>query len=64
MVAEVLEAFKNRVEELRIVPGTGGIFEVTDLARGAAVFSKAEAGRFPDEGEVVRLLGGPPAEAH
>ena len=59
MVAEVLDAFKNQVEELRIVPGTGGIFEVTDLTSGRSVFSKARENRFPEEGEVLRRLGAP-----
>jgi selT/selW/selH-like putative selenoprotein len=38
------------------VPGATGQFDV--IADGALVFSKAETGRFPEEGEVLRLLPG------
>lgn len=57
MVAEVLDAFQNKVEELRLVPSSGGVFEVTDLGRGEAIFSKGKEGRFPEEGEVARRMG-------
>jgi selT/selW/selH-like putative selenoprotein len=55
-VAEILGHFKNRVEELRLVPSSGGVFELTDLDGGRTVFSKAAEQRFPDEGELVRRL--------
>lgn len=57
MVAEVLGAFKNDVEELRVVPSSGGVFELTDLGRGEAIFSKDKEGRFPEEGEVAQRMG-------
>jgi hypothetical protein len=38
------------------VPGGTGQFDV--LADGDLVFSKAVAGRFPEEDEVLRLLPG------
>jgi predicted Rdx family selenoprotein len=56
-VAEVLDRLKNQVEELRIVPSSGGVFELTDLDSGRALFSKAVEGRFPEEGELLRRLG-------
>jgi selenoprotein W-related protein len=37
-----------------LVEGGGGIFDVA--VDGGVVFSKAEAGRFPEEGEVVALI--------
>lgn len=63
MVAEVLDAFKNQVDELRVIPATGGVFEVTNLDSGESVFSKAKEDRFPEEGEVVRRMGATPKEA-
>lgn len=36
-------------------PGGNGQFDV--LADGDLVFSKRAAGRFPEDGEIVRLLG-------
>jgi selT/selW/selH-like putative selenoprotein len=38
----------------KLVKGSGGIFDVT--VDGVLVFSKFEVGRFPDPGEVVRLI--------
>jgi selT/selW/selH-like putative selenoprotein len=40
--------------EATATPGGRGQFDV--LADGALVFSKQQRGRFPEEGEVVRLL--------
>jgi hypothetical protein len=36
------------------IPGAGGQFDV--LADGELVFSKHEADRFPEEGEIIRAL--------
>ena len=57
MVAEVLDAYKDKVEELRVVPSSGGVFEVTNLDSGESIFSKVKEGRFPEEGEVARRMG-------
>jgi selT/selW/selH-like putative selenoprotein len=59
VVAEVLGAFKNEVQELRVIPSSGGVFEVTDLDKGTTVFSKMREGRFPEEGEVAQRMGAP-----
>ena len=40
--------------EANLIPGSGGIFEVT--VDGRVVFNKAETDRFPGPGEVVGLL--------
>lgn len=40
--------------EATVTPGGRGQFDV--LADGALVFSKQQRGRFPEEGEIVRLL--------
>ncbi len=39
-----------------LIAGGGGVFDV--VVDGRLVFSKHETGRFPDAGEVTRLLGG------
>lgn len=41
--------------ESELVASHGGVFEVS--VDGKAVFSKKAQGRFPDDGEVVRLIG-------
>jgi selT/selW/selH-like putative selenoprotein len=46
---------KDRVDaEVELRPGKVGQFDV--VAEGKLVFSKAEAGRFPDPDEVLRAL--------
>jgi len=40
--------------EAKLIKGSNGIFDV--VVDGSKVFSKYETGRFPDPGEVVRLL--------
>ncbi|MDA8163778.1 MAG: Rdx family protein [Desulfobacteraceae bacterium] len=49
--AELREKFGA---DVTLVPGTGGVLEVT--ADGREVFSKAKMGRFPEPGEIEALL--------
>lgn len=54
MATEVLERFENKVHSLTLRPGLGGVFEIRLGDR--KVFSKKDAGDFPEPGAVVRLL--------
>jgi selenoprotein W-related protein len=45
------EAFATEVE---LVPGDGGIFDIA--VDGKKIFSKAAMGRFPEDGEIARLI--------
>jgi len=40
--------------EIVLIPSTGGVFEIA--VNGKVVFSKKEKKRFPEEGEIVKLL--------
>jgi selenoprotein W-related protein len=40
--------------EAKLIPGGGGVFEVT--VDGRLVFSKKAAGRFPDPSEILGLV--------
>jgi selenoprotein W-related protein len=51
---EILKAKKNEITALRIIPSSGGVFEVT--AGGRIIFSKKQLGRHPEPGEVVSAL--------
>jgi selenoprotein W-related protein len=42
--------------EVELLASSGGVFEV--VADGKLVFSKKDLKRFPEEGEIVHLLGG------
>jgi len=50
---ELVNRFAAQVE---LIAGSGGVFEV--VIDGQKIFSKAAIGRFPDDGEIVRLIEG------
>lgn len=54
MAEEILKAKKNEVKSLRLVPSSGGVFEVK--AGGRTIFSKKQTGRHAEPGEVVKAL--------
>jgi selenoprotein W-related protein len=51
---EILKAKTNQISSLRLVPSSGGVFEVT--AAGRTIFSKKATGRRPEPGEVLSAL--------
>lgn len=51
----LLDKYELQVSEIALVPSSGGRFEV--WVDGELVFSKLERGRFPEEGELVELVG-------
>ena len=54
MAQELLSTFDTELEELTLKPGTGGIFEV--YANGKQLWSRKEAGRFPEITELKQLV--------
>jgi selenoprotein W-related protein len=54
MAQELLTTFDQEIVELRLRPGTGGIFEVR--ANGELVWSRKEMGGFPDIKELKQLV--------
>ncbi len=55
MAEEILKAKKNEIPAVRIIPSSGGVFEVK--AGDRTLFSKKETGRHPEPGEVLTALG-------
>ncbi len=51
---ELLTTFEAELGEVALVPGTGGIFEVR--VDGASLWSRTEAGRFPELKELKQLV--------
>jgi selenoprotein W-related protein len=51
LAAEIKKSFGV---ESKLIGSSGGVFEVE--ADGKKVFSKESLGRFPEDGEVVKLL--------
>jgi len=54
LAAELKQALPGQVKDVKLIPSGGGVFEIR---RGDdLVFSKRKLGRFPEDGEVKRLL--------
>lgn len=54
MAQELLTTFDQEIAELSLRPGTGGVFEVR--VNGKLVWSRKEAGRFPEITELKQLV--------
>lgn len=54
MAQELLSTFGTDLQEVALVPGTGGIFEVH--LNEKLLFSRKQAGRFPESKELKQLL--------
>lgn len=50
----ILKEHKNSIAELKIIPSSGGVFEV--ILNEELLFSKKELGRFPNENEVEEIV--------
>jgi selenoprotein W-related protein len=47
---------KQRIGALRLIPSTGGVFEVT--LDGEKVYSKRETGQFPEPAAILQDIRG------
>lgn len=54
MAEEILKAKGEGVGGLRLIPSSGGVFEV--IVNGKHIFSKKELGRHAEPGEVLSAL--------
>jgi selenoprotein W-related protein len=54
MAQELLTTFEAEIGEVALRPGTGGVFEIRVGAE--LVWSRADAGRFPDIKELKQLI--------
>lgn len=54
MAQEILNTFEDEVDELSLLPGTGGIFEIT--VNGQLIWSRKEMGGFPEIAELKKLV--------
>ncbi len=54
LAQELLTTFEKELGEVALVPGSGGIFEVT--LDGETLATNRETKRMPEAGEVKRLL--------
>lgn len=56
MTSRLLGHYKQKIRSLRLIPASGGCFELT--VNGELVYSKLKTGKFPDEQWVVDTVGG------
>jgi len=54
MAQEILTTFETEMGEVALVPGTGGVFDVR--LNGELIYSRKEAGRFPESKELKQLI--------
>lgn len=54
LAQELLSTFGNDLGEVALQPGSGGILEIR--LDGRLIFSRAEAGRFPEAKEIKQLV--------
>lgn len=54
MITQLLKEFEESIEELALVPSSGGVFEIE--VDGEVVHSKQSTGAFPEYEDVAGLL--------
>jgi selenoprotein W-related protein len=54
LASELLKSFEPEIEAITLIPSDGGRFEVS--VNGKLVYSKLQAGRHAEPGEVVGLV--------
>ena len=54
MAQEILSTFESEVDELSLLPGTGGIFEI--IANDQLIWSRKDMDRFPDITELKQRV--------
>lgn len=55
MTAKLLGVYKQKIEDLKLIPAGGGCFELT--VDGDLLYSKLKTGRFPDEQSIIEAVG-------
>lgn len=51
----MLTAYKQQIQDLKLIPSKGGCFKFS--ADGDLIYSKLEAGKFPDERAMIDAVG-------
>lgn len=54
MSQELLSSFCEEISSLKLIPGTGGVFEI--YAAGELIWERKRDGGFPDIGELKRRI--------
>ncbi len=54
LASEILGKYGTDVKQLLLIPSGGGVFEI--IKDNELIFSKKQLDRFPEDGEIFRLL--------
>jgi len=55
LTTKLLTEYKQRIQDLKLIPGGGGCFELK--VNGELIYSKLKTGQFPDENTMVAEVG-------
>ncbi|MBI84216.1 MAG: hypothetical protein CMJ81_13525 [Planctomycetaceae bacterium] len=55
LTTNLLDTYRQKITGLELVPDSGGCFEIS--LDGDLVYSKLKTGEFPDEAQIVSLVG-------
>jgi selenoprotein W-related protein len=55
LTEKLLKEYKQKIAELKLIPGSGGCFELT--VDGKLIYSKLKTGKFPDEEAILAAVG-------
>ena len=55
MTSKLLSAYKQKIQDLKLIPSGGGCFELS--ANKELIYSKLKTGKFPDEQWVLDQVG-------
>jgi selenoprotein W-related protein len=55
LTAKLLTTYKQKIRDLKLIPGSGGCFELS--VNGELLYSKLATGKFPDENAMVDVVG-------
>jgi selenoprotein W-related protein len=55
LTTKLLTQYKQKIEELRLIPADGGCFELS--VNGDLIYSKLKTGQFPNEQSIVDTVG-------
>jgi selenoprotein W-related protein len=55
LTTKLLNTYKQKIKDLKLIPGSGGCFELT--VNGETLYSKLKTGQFPDEQWAIEAVG-------
>ncbi|QVL29965.1 Rdx family protein [Telmatocola sphagniphila] len=54
MTSQILKRFKQKIQELKLIPSGGGCFEIK--LDDQLIYSKLKLGKFPNEPDILKVI--------